>query len=427
MTYEEALAKIASLQSRGWRLGLDRMQEFLHLAGLDDAIGLDKPKFIHVAGTNGKGSVTAFLQSLLVEQGWKAGATFSPYVYDVRERVQVGRDLIPQHLLVRLTEKLWPIADQMTDTEFGGPTEFEFKTALGFAAWKETDRDWVALEVGLGGRLDATNVVTPACSVIVSIGMDHQEILGYTLAKIATEKAGIIKQGVPVVIGEMPDEAADAILVRAHKMDSPVWRLGADVRYGVDEQGVWIEVPGLRSTGLTLGIQGRRQPHNLAVAVAAMSIGGALREPGALRSGAALASIPGRMERRHVMSRDWILDGAHNADAARSLVESLGSEFPATMLTGMLTGHDVEEFYGPFIGVISELHTCPIDFHRSRNPFDLAKVLASVFPKVVPHASVQEAVRACAETPGPILVTGSFYLVGEVGNLLSDMADQPPA
>ena len=230
MTYEQALAYIAALEPRGWRLGLDRMQEFVHRAGLDQSIGNPSgPQFIHVAGTNGKGSTTAFLQSILVESGYRTGSFFSPFVVDPRERVQFGRELIGKQELADLTEALIPVADSLTDSEFGGITEFEFKTAIGFQYWKQRHAEWVALEVGLGGRLDATSVVTPCASIIVSIGLDHMHILGDTRAKIAFEKAGVIKPGAPVIVGDLPPDALEVVTEVAQANTAPIWRWGHEV------------------------------------------------------------------------------------------------------------------------------------------------------------------------------------------------------
>ncbi|HEY0866603.1 MAG TPA: hypothetical protein VGE01_04465, partial [Fimbriimonas sp.] len=220
MTYPEALAYVSGLEPRGWRLGLDRMQAFIDRAGLSQNVGrppgtdpAGKPgaRFIHVAGTNGKGSVTAFLQSMLVEHGYRTGAFFSPYVVDPRERVQFGRSLISESDFASVVAHLKPIAESFSETEFGGITEFEFKTAVGVEYWRRKRCEWVALEVGLGGRLDATNVVHPACSAIVSIGYDHTQILGDTLEKIAFEKAGIVKPETPLVVGDVPEPARRVI------------------------------------------------------------------------------------------------------------------------------------------------------------------------------------------------------------------------
>ncbi|MBC8064854.1 MAG: bifunctional folylpolyglutamate synthase/dihydrofolate synthase, partial [Chlorobia bacterium] len=230
MTYEKALAYIASLETRGWRLGLDRMQEFANRLGLPGSLGeVGGPQFIHVAGTNGKGSVTAYLQSMLIESGYSTGSFFSPFVYDPRERVQIGRRLIPKSIFALLTEWIRPFGESLTETKFEGVTEFEFKTAMGFQFWKEMEAEWVALEVGLGGRLDSTNIVTPRCSVIVSIGKDHTHILGDTYHQIAEEKAGIIKPGVSVIVGEMPEEALLTILKIAQERGSEAWVFGREI------------------------------------------------------------------------------------------------------------------------------------------------------------------------------------------------------
>lgn len=213
MTYDESLAWIAGLQGRGWRLGLDRMRAFVRAAGLEDVLGgPESPiQYLHVAGTNGKGSVTAYLQSMLVAQGYKTGGYFSPYVVDPRERIQIGGELISRDEFASVATELREVAERFDQTEQGGITEFEFKTAMGFLAWKRAGVEVVALEVGLGGRLDATNVVTPKACAIVSISLDHTSILGNTEAEIAGEKAGILKPGVTGVLGTVNKEAEAAI------------------------------------------------------------------------------------------------------------------------------------------------------------------------------------------------------------------------
>jgi dihydrofolate synthase/folylpolyglutamate synthase len=229
LTFDEALARIDALEPRGWRLGLDRMRAFCDHAALAHWIKGDAPQFIHVAGTNGKGSTTAFVERLLREAGFRTGAFFSPFVKEYRERIQVNGELITEADLTLFTGRLLQQADTFEDSEFGGITKFEFEAALGFLVWGEKRCDWVALEVGLGGRLDATNVFLPKCSIIVSIGLDHVAILGGSLPEIAREKAGIIKPLVPVIIGEMAEEASEVIEAKAAEMGAPVWRFGQEI------------------------------------------------------------------------------------------------------------------------------------------------------------------------------------------------------
>lgn len=418
MTYADAQSYIASLAARGWRLGLDRMAEFAARANLTGSLGDGhNPKFIHVAGTNGKGSVTAMLQSCLIEQGHKTGAFFSPYVVDPRERIQFGRELISEEDLVALVEWLKPIGESLSETEFGGVTEFEFKTAMGFEHWKRNQADWVALEVGLGGRLDATNIVTPAACAIVSISLDHTSILGNTVGEIAFEKAGIIKPGVPVVIGEMPEEARKAIEKVAKENDSELWRVGFEVVTKSSGSKVLITTPN-SSTIVQPSLYGKIQHHNAAVAYAALEVSGALHHKGKVADGFARASIPGRFQR----IGKFILDGAHNSDSAKQLAAMLHQAGlkPKICITGMLNGHKPEEFYGHLRDIVGEFWVVPINFHRAMLPSELVAELNQMGVKARAFDSIKAALDAAGhgeDTEG-VLVSGSFYLIGEVTRLL---------
>lgn len=426
LSFPDAVAKVSSLENRGWRLGLDRMREFADRCEIRHW-----PRFVHIAGTNGKGSVTAFVQSILAEQSWRTGAYFSPYVYSVRERVQFSPGplknkrgaLIDPLDFASLVESLWPIGEGMEKTEFGGPTEFEFKTAMGLRHWSDKEADYVALEVGLGGRLDATNIVDPACSVIVSIGLDHTNILGTTHAEIAIEKAGIIKPGKPVVVGEVPDEAWHAIETIAKVNQAPVWRFGHDFVLSTGFDGYRVSTPGGSYDRLTPGIQGAAQPHNMAVAIAAVEAAGAIKEPRKVAHGVAKAYAPGRMEWHQHGDVRFLLDGAHNADAVQVLVESL-ERMPEdlghkVLLTGMLDGHKSGDVYEPLAKIFDEVHFVPIDFHRTLSPEQLMGEAGWLFERAFPHETVEEGMAAClAMGPDIIVVTGSFYLVGDVGRIL---------
>lgn len=436
MTYAEALDYINGLAPRGWRLGLDRMGEFARRAGLDDALGrplpadTESPKFIHVAGTNGKGSTTAYLQSILHETGYRTGAFFSPYVYDPRERIQLGRELIPEGIFAGLTAMLIPVAEEFTETEFGGISEFEFKAAMAFLFFKRLKCEWVALEVGLGGRLDATNIVTPNCSIIVSVGLDHTNILGDTVELIAHEKAGIVKPGVPVVVGQMPDQARKTVQRQANECDSPIWMFEREIHLEWEERAnSWtVTTPRGRHAGLRLGINGAMQAHNMALAVAACDAAGSTRTLGGLQRGTARASIPGRFEIRQVEGKTVIFDGAHNPDAAKVLVESLRnflieSEIRSRrviLVTGMVAGHDPAAFYRLFEGVAARAFAVPIDFHRSLDADEIKSALRPFVPDVHTAASGIDGYRQALSQAGPedvVVVTGSFYLVGEIGRV----------
>lgn len=443
MTYKEALDYIAGLAPRGWRLGLDRMREFAHRAGLDDYLGPEKPKFIHVAGTNGKGSVTAYLQSILHESGYRTGVFFSPYVYDPRERIQLGRELIPETIFAGLTAMLIPVAEEFTDTEFGGISEFEFKTAMAFLFYKRLECEWVALEVGLGGRLDATNIATPRCSVIVSIGLDHTNILGDTIEQIAHEKAGIIKPGVPVVVGDLPAPALAVVEAEAEKNGSTIWRYGREITVAQDagDASIVVKTPHGEHAGLQLGIPGSMQGHNMALAVAACDLAGATRTLGGLTRGTARASIPGRFEIRRCQDRTFILDGAHNADAAHVLAQSLstylgfgrlpgspGASEPmyrrgkVILVSGMVAGHEPGGFYEPLKDLVDQAIATPIDFHRTLDAAEVGEAIRRFVPDTRLAQSCDQALEEAlerSEAGDVVLVTGSFYLVGQAGNWLS--------
>ncbi len=422
MTYSEAVAWINALEGRGWRLGLDRMAEFCRRAGLLQG----GPQYVHVAGTNGKGSTTAFLQSLMVAGGYRTGAFYSPYVVDYRERIQIGRELISEEDLAAFTEWLIPVAESMTGTEFEGPTKFEFEAGLGFLFWAEKQCDWVALEVGLGGRLDATNVVVPAASVIVSIGLDHVGVLGDSVEKIAGEKAGIVKAGVPVVVGAMDAGSLEVVLGRAEEVGAPVWRYGAEIWVTGDSGSFEVRTPAGCVSGLRSGIFGEMQPHNAALAIAACQLRGVGLSEGQVREGIASAFAPGRFERVVYRGREMVVDGAHNAQAAESLIRTLGVTYPGRaihLVTNTVSGHDQGAFYSAFGGVVERVEVVPIDGPRAIPVSETVEALSGAF-EVRGWATVEEGLAAALDDEGLILVTGSNYLAGEVLRLPGVTSDR---
>jgi len=412
MTYAEALAYISGLETRGWRLGLDRMAAFVRAAGLESAIGGPDRKFVHIAGTNGKGSTTAFAEAMLRAAGYRTGGFFSPFVVDIRERVQFGGELISREDLAAVTAELQPIAEAFTETDFGGISEFEFKTAVGFRYWEKMQAEWVALEVGLGGRLDSTNVVHPAATIIVSIGLDHMHILGDTIEKIAAEKAGIIKAGIPVIVGDMPPSALEVILDIAREREAPAFCFCEEIRLVNDV----LECPWGTVAGLRPSLAGVHQPHNAALAAAALLSAG-VDDLDAIRAGAETAWLPGRFHRVEFEGRTIILDGAHNPDAATALAETLRQEFGADarfhLITNMLTGHDIPAFYRPLADQIESATVVPIDFFRARLPEDVATEIHQLGIEARAETDILAAICA-GRGELPVLVTGSNYLVGAV-------------
>lgn len=434
MTYEEAVAYleglidferatrgVSGLQQRVFKL--DRMKALLDLMG-DPHQNL---RCVHVAGTKGKGSVCAFVDGILRAAGYRVGLYTQPGLVDMRERVMIDRRMIPKDKLIRQVERLKPYVEQVTATVHGEVTYFDAMTALAFDYYTLEGVDYVVLEVGLGGRLDATNVITPAVCAITSIGFEHTSILGHTLEKIAGEKAGIVKEGRPVVSSSQPEEAIAAIRSICEERGARLMEVGREIRYETvsrDPSGQVFDLAGLGRLyeGLEINTMGEHQIANAAVAVAVADLlrkeGAAISE-GAVRTGLKNTTWPGRMQ--VVGQRPAIvLDGAHTIESARSLVRALREGFRYDRLIlvfGIATDKDIS-------GVWRVLE----------READVAFLTRSIFPKAAEPRAIFQMIddtdvtlrvvesgtdafdRARAEAgPGDLIcVTGSFYLIGDV-------------
>lgn len=375
LPFDEAVAELGLLKRRGWRLGLDRMQALCERLGLADYLwGEDRPLFIHVAGTNGKGTVTHMAEHLLRQRGRKTGATFSPYVVHVTERIQVDGSPVSEEEFARVATLALEAGRTLEDTDYGGPTEFELKTAMAFLAWRDAGVDAAAVEVGLGGRLDATNVIQPAVAVITSIGLDHQEFLGETLAEIAGEKAGIIKPGAPTVIGAMPEEASDEIR-----------RKGGEIH----------------------AFDGPRMESNAWCAAQAVSLAlGEEIDPGFAR---AVPPTLGRMQALHWQGREVVVDGAHNPAAMAYLAAHLDKA--GTLIFGALRGHDASASLAEIRAKVARIILVPIQDPRAMTMPELVEIAGQ---DAIVSTSTAHALELALQHKEPILATGSFYLVGEV-------------
>jgi dihydrofolate synthase/folylpolyglutamate synthase len=334
MTYGDALAYIYSFtdyEKRGFAIyapefyDLERVRRLLAL--LDDPQKVFRS--VHIAGTKGKGSTAAITESILRAAGRRTGLFTSPHLHTFRERIQIGGDLIPEAEVVRLVQRMRPLVGQVADI-----TTFELMTGLAFAWFAEQGVEWAVLEVGLGGRLDATNVVIPAVSVISSISYDHTAILGETLTEIATEKAGIIKPGVPVVSAPQPDEALTVIKSVCDRRGSPLTLVGRDWTWEpgpgeppdvLEGQVFTIHHGQQELEGLWLPLLGEHQQVNATTSVAAAFLlqaeGARLSSP-AIEAGLREVYWPGRLEvlgRRPLV----IVDSAHNGDSAEKLMAAL--------------------------------------------------------------------------------------------------------
>lgn len=415
MTYEEALSYIHSICWKGSKLGLDRTRELL--GKLDDP--QKELKFIHIAGTNGKGSTAAMLSSILEEAGYRVGLYTSPFINRFNERMQVNHQPIPDEELAALTEYVRPHADAMADS----PTEFELITALAMVWFARQKCDIVVLEVGMGGELDSTNIIdVPEAAVIAAMGLDHVKELGPTMADIARAKAGIIKEGGRVVSygGNLEADEVIAAVCRARNASLCQPDFSAIVPGDFSLEGQTFSYKGWR--GLRIPLVGAYQMNNAAVVLETVEV---LRQRGwsvsdeAVRQGLADTRWPARFE---VLRRDpvFIVDGGHNPHGIRATAESLSRLFPGrkiTFVTGVMADKDVEHILGLIVPLAEQFFTVRPDNPRAMDAGELAARIEAMGAKATACASVQDGVDRAIQAEGPHGVAcalGSLYMSGEV-------------
>jgi dihydrofolate synthase / folylpolyglutamate synthase len=412
INYREALAWLYSLQRFGIKLGLDNIERLLD--ELCSGVCVKRPalatdstttfKVIHVAGTNGKGSVCAMIDSICRAQGYRTGLFTSPHLVTFRERIRVNGDPISEDAVAN---GLTIIRDLVANWD-PHPTFFEVVTALALMYFSDTKVEIVILETGLGGRLDATNAVQSNVSVITSIDFDHEKWLGKTLSEIATEKAGIIKSGIPVVSAPQQPEAERVIRARAVEMGAPLEFLSKP--YG--------DAP--------IALAGSHQKENAALAIAALRAAGIDIDSPAIDRGLGSIDWPARFQR---WDERITIDGAHNPAAVSTLVETWREIFGsqrATLVLAILSDKNLRAMCEG-LAVISESVLLPkIRSERAANPEELAKVLTDITPPL-PYSitpSIAEALEGAHTKPNPILITGSLHFAGEV---LAHLRGEPAA
>lgn len=395
-TAKQEIEWLYSTQFYGIKLGLDNVQRLLRELGLPAA----GQRFIHVAGTNGKGSTCAFMHSILREAGINAGLFTSPHLIHFGERIRDAERMItPEEIaggIRRLRERVagWD----------PHPTFFELTLALALEWFAQRGNPWVVLETGLGGRLDATNAITPAVSVITPIGWDHMDMLGDTLAKIAAEKAGIIKPGVPVVTMTQDTEVLDVIARRAA------------------ERGAALTVIDTPWHG-EIGLAGPHQRWNAAMAVAALGAAGFHFDEAVILRGLREVQWPARFQK----AGSCIIDGAHNIDAARVLAQTWREQFPnekAEIIFGAVAGKDTAAVLRELAPIAACWHFTGFESPRALTPEALREMwdgLGLEDRAVRMHARVVDALEA-VKPEGQVLIAGSLYLAGETLALLENKA-----
>jgi len=427
MNYEEALEYIHSTYRFGSKLGLENIKDLLRR--------LDNPHerfgVVHVAGTNGKGSVTSMLTHVLHEAGYRVGMFISPYLERFTERIQVDLKEIEHDHLARITQRVKEKVEEMVSEGKNHPTEFEIVTAIGFAYFAEREVDCAVVEVGLGGRFDATNVVNPIVSVITSISYDHMDVLGDTLGKIAFEKAGIIKQGRPVVTYPQLPEATDVIKRVARERNAPLFEVNRSgiqvIASEVGRQVFNYSFGGDNFSNVVIRLTGRHQILNAATALTAVA---ALRREGfaipddAVYRGMERAFWPGRLE---VLGHQpyVILDGAHNESGAQALAGAIKEYFggkPVTLVMGILKDKDIDAIVKHICPLAESIIVTRPDSPRAMDPAELAVKVKRYCRDVTVEPDVERATAmglGKVARDGVLLFTGSLYLIGRIRGLLS--------
>ncbi|MDE0233663.1 MAG: bifunctional folylpolyglutamate synthase/dihydrofolate synthase [bacterium] len=428
MNYTEAVTYLDSCIGLGRKFGLEPMRSVMSRMGDPQ----NRCRAIHVAGTNGKTSTSRMAGRVLLTQGYSPGVFISPHLQAVEERIAVnGRDVSQAQFAEAISEVADVVAEEVADG--GRPlTYFELTTAAAFGHFRRAGVDAMVMEVGLGGRLDATNVMSAEVAVLTGLSFDHTEYLGDTLPQIAAEKLGIVGQGARLVCGSIPPEAAPVVERRARNAGADVVWLGKDfgVRsVGSRPGGGWtVTVDGLYGSyeNLEIPLRGRHQTRNLAVAVAAAEswLEGAL-DGDRLRTGLSALSVPGRMELITLDSTPILLDGAHNPEACAVLAKSLAEEFGGRKwvgVLGMMRDKDLETMVQHLAPHLDRVVATRVDYSRALSPGAIAQRMEKVCDlEVTERMDPAEAVReACvvAGDRGRVLVAGSLYLVGEVRTLV---------
>lgn len=417
MTYTETLNYIFNLRGGEIDLRLQRVERALSVFGHPERRYLS----FHIAGTNGKGSTAAMLHRILSAEGYRVALYTSPHVVSFTERIRVGDKEISQEEVIELAEEI----KKQSAGEGIVLTFFEFVTVMALIYFARCKVDVAVVEVGLGGRLDATNLVAPAVSIITTISKDHEAYLGNDLLSIAREKGGIIKKAVPVVCGSFTPEVGALLREIAALKGSPSSFLGADFFFAPKASGLF-DYKGLKWNlcDLSLGLRGRYQRSNAALVLGALEIAqnGFPVTEAAVREGLRKVLWPGRLEVIDLRPR-VILDGAHNGEGVRALVDEIRNFQglnKVKLLFAAMEDKDWAYMLGELAGVASEVVLTRVPMQRSADPWKIRDIMGAKIPLTVVEDPVH-ALSFLQERVAPddvILITGSLYLLGEVRPLL---------
>lgn len=444
MKYHESISYLYNLTHHGIKLGLENPKKLLKLAGNPER----SFRSVHIAGTNGKGSTAAILSELLTGAGFKTGLFTSPHLLRFTERIRIDGKEISKDDVSKILQDLLTL---LKETDELKPTFFEMVTAIGFEYFRRNSTQWAVIETGMGGRFDATNVITPEVTIITPVGYDHRAFLGNTLKEIAFEKAGILKEGAPLILAPQECEAEEVILRRADDLRIPVRRYGQDFGgrlIGYNDKGVtmtfWRKKPdesGRPATqelsDLPLPLLGDHQIINASLAIEAFLT--ILPERGRdvelIKRSLSGVVWPGRLDFREFNGHPLLLDGAHNPPATKSLARYLKSLLSMnkyrkiTLIFGTMKDKSISETLSPLLPLAERVILTSMKYERAATPSEMLEMLrdngtpaSTSSPAVFEVAqSLRDAIRISTEVPEEgrlTVITGSLYLVGDALEIL---------
>lgn len=420
MIYNEALEKIHSLLHFGSRPGLDRILMLLNRIGNPQ----NKCKYIHIAGTNGKGSVSQMLSSVLTEAGYKTGLFISPFITDFRERIQINGNMIPENDLAEVVEEIFPEVEKMAKENLI-ITEFEFVNAIAFYYFAKKNCDIVVLETGMGGLLDCTNTIpAPLCSVITPIGLDHTSVLGDTLEKITYQKCGIIKKDSYTVIAKQTDSAIERQIVKDCTQKHNMFFFGEDCKVKVINSDIYGTEVKYKGKKFTLNLVGLHQIDNLKTTLTTIEV---LNHnhfyditSEDIAYGIEKAQNPARFE---LLSKDpiVILDGAHNPNGMEAFSKSVDeyTNGKRTLITGMLKDKDIDTSMDYISKKFDTVITLTVNNPRTIGSQELAEICKDKFCNVLSFdTDYAGAIDKALEINNTIIICGSLYLAGDLRPIL---------
>jgi dihydrofolate synthase/folylpolyglutamate synthase len=421
MDYSDAISYLFGLQKFGIKLGLENITNLLHHLGNPHK----RLRCIHIAGSNGKGSTGAFLHSILNQHGYTAGFYTSPHLIDFTERIRIKDKEISREKVVSLTRKIRKVCASIPISNI---TFFELITAMAFLYFDENQADPVIIEVGMGGRYDATNVISPLMSIITSVSLEHQFYLGNTLLEIAREKAGIMKPRIPVICGVTQPRVKKFIHKRAEHLKSPFYQLGNDVLSRKTAQGTFnFKGIGITIKDIEYGLKGDHQARNASMAIAASQL--LKKEDDGItidkvKLGVKNVVWPGRLETVAEQPK-IVLDGAHNPDAWKALKRSIVSSFEyrkLILILGVMEDKDIPKMLKILMPMASEVFFCRPKMERAAKKEFLQKFITfSPQDKVWWYENLSDALKRAlkiSRTRDMICVTGSLFAVGEAREIL---------